>query len=148
MLVMVLIAVLILSMIGISALTQTSTELGTARNFVMEKNAFYAAEAGIEDGIRQIENSEMNPASVIFTSTFGKQTYYTGLLTDSTPQNVKAFMGFKPPPPKGQAIQMGGDVGMTTAAWDLNVSAVSAVGTRNQVRKQLESIVVTMVSEY
>ncbi len=148
-LVMVLIAVLILSMIAISALTQNSNELGTARNFVMDKNAFYAAEAGLEDGINRIKNSNMNPAAVIFNDvSFGKMTYYSGEITDSTAQPVTAFKGFKPPPPIGQSIEMGGELGMGTAAWNLQVTAESAVGTKNQTRKQLHSIVVTMVSEY
>lgn len=147
-LVMVLIAILLLSMIGITALTQSGTELSTARNFVMDKSAFFAAEAGIEDGIREIKNSDMNPAGVSFSRTIGKYTYYTGLMSDSAAQNVTAFKGFRPPPPIGQSVEMGGEVGMTNAAWDLHVSSVSATGTKNWVRKQLESVVMTMVSEY
>lgn len=146
-LVMVLIAVLILSLIAISALTQTSTEIGTARNFVLDKRAFFAAEAGIQDGTNRIKNSHMNPSGINFSAIFAGQRYYTGLLTDSTSQNVKAFMGFKPPPPTGQSIEMGGELGMGTAAWDLRVSAGSGVG-RNLTRKQLQSVVVTMVAEY
>ena len=147
-LVMVLIAVLLLSMIGITALTQNRTELITARNFVMDKRAFFAAEAGIQDGIREIKNSDMNPAGVTFSRTIGPHTYFTGMMADTAPQNVTAFMGFRPPPPVGQSIEMGGEVGMTNAAWDLNVTSASAAGTKNWVRKQLESVVVTMVSEY
>ncbi|MBN2345631.1 MAG: hypothetical protein JXO51_04510 [Candidatus Aminicenantes bacterium] len=147
-LVLVLVAVLILSLIAVSALTQSNTEIGTARNFYQDKNAFYAADAGIQDGINQIKHSGMNPAGVSFSSTFGTQTYYSGTLSDTTPQNVKAFLGFKPPPPVGQSIEMGGELGMTTAGWHLQVSAGRAIGTRNQVRKQLQTVVVTMVAEY
>lgn len=147
-LVMVLIAVLLLSMIAITALTQNGTELITARNFVQGKSAFFAADAGIQDGIREIKNSDMNPAGVVFSRTIGPHTYFTGMMTDSIPQNVTAFQGFRPPPPVGQSIEMGGEVGMTNAAWDLHVSSASAAGTKNWVRKQLESVVITMVSEY
>jgi hypothetical protein len=148
-LVMVLIAVLILSMISISALTQSGTEMATARNFLMDKNAFYAADAGIQVGINNISHSKMNPAGVNFSGNLGKLSYYTGLMSDTGSQNVTAFQGFKPPPPVGQAIDLGGgELGMGTVAWNLNVSSVSAAGTRNQVRKQIAAVIVTMVSEY
>ncbi len=147
-LVLVLIAVLILSLIALSALTMSNTEIGTTRNLFQDKNAFCAAEAGLDDGINRINTSHMDPASVNFTETFGKMTYYSGKVTDVTPQYVKAFQGFKPPPPTGQSIEMGGELAMGTAAWRLQVSAGGGAGTHNQSKKQLETIVVTMVSEY
>jgi hypothetical protein len=147
-LVLVLIAVLILSLIALSALTMSNTEIGTTRNFFQDKNAFCAAEAGLEDGIHRINTSHMDPAGVSFTETFGKMTYYSGKVTDVTEQYVKAFKGFKPPPPTGQSIEMGGELGMGTAAWRLHVAAGGSAGTRNQSKKQLQTVVVTMVSEY
>jgi hypothetical protein len=147
-LVLVLISVLILSLIALSALTMSNTEIGTTRNFFQDKNAFYAAEAGLEDGIQRISTSKMDPAGVSFTESFGKMTYYSGKVTDVTEQYVEAFKGFKPPPPRGQSIEMGGELGMGSAAWRLHVSAGGSAGTRNQSRKQLQTVVVTMVAEY
>jgi len=147
-LVLVLISVLILSLIALSALTMTNTEIGTTRNFFQDKNAFYAAEAGLEDGVQRISTSHMDPASVIFTESFGKMTYYSGKVTDVTAQYVSAFRGFRPPPPGGQSVEMGGELAMGSAAWRLHVSAGGSAGTRNQSRKQLQTVVVTMVAEY
>ncbi len=147
-LVLVLIAVLILSLIALSALTMTNTEIGTTRNFFQDKNAFCTAEAGLEDGVQRISTSKMDPAGVSFTESFGKMTYYSGKVTDATEQYVKAFKGFKPPPPGGQSIEMGGELAMGSAAWRLHVSAGGSAGTRSQSKKQLQTVVVTMVSEY
>jgi hypothetical protein len=150
-LVMVLIAVLILSLIALSSLTQSNTELGTARNFAQEKNAFYSADAGIQVGIREIRNavaSAFDPSSVTFTRTFGKYTFYSGSIDDGSAQTLKGFRGFKPPPPVGMSVEASGELGVVTLPWDLVVTAAANVGSRNQARKQLETIVVTMVSEY
>jgi len=150
-LVMVLIAVLILSMIALSSLTQSSTEMGTARNFAQEKNAFYSADAGIQVGIQAIRTAvaeAFDPSNVTFTQTIGKYTFYSGSIDDGTAQTLKGFRGFKPPPPVGMSIEMAGELGAVTLPWDLIVTSAASVGSRNQVRKQLETIVVTMASEY
>jgi Tfp pilus assembly protein PilX len=78
-LVMVLIAVLILSLIALSALTQSNTEMGTTRNFFMDKSAFYSADAGLQVGINEIRDAvaeAFDPSNVSFTQTFGKYTFY------------------------------------------------------------------------
>lgn len=150
-LVMVLIAVLILSLIAISSLTQSNTELGTARNFAQEKSAFYTADAGIQVGIQSIRTAvalAFDPSNVTFTQTVGKYTFYSGSISDGSAQTLKGFKGFKPPPPVGMSVEMSGELGAVTLPWDLLVTSAASVGTRNQVRKQLETIVVTMASEY
>ncbi len=148
---MVLIAVLILSLIALSALTQSSTEIGTTRNFFMDKSAFYSADAGIQVGTKEIRDAvafSFDPSNVSFTRTFGKYTFYRAPSPTAQRQPVKGFRGFKPPPPIGQSVEMGGEMGTVTVPWDMTVTAAASVGSRNQVRKQLQTIVVTMASEY
>lgn len=150
-LVMVLIAVLILSLIALSALTQSNTEIFTTRNFFMDKSAFYSADAGIQVGINDIRtavSAAFDPTNVSFSQTIGKYTFYSGTISDGSQQAVKGFRGFKPPPPVGMSVEMSGELGAITLAWDLNVTAAAAVGSRNQVRKQLQTVVVTLASEY
>lgn len=150
-LVMVLIAVLILSLIALSALTQSNTEIGTTRNFLMDKSAFYSADAGIQVGINEIRQAValvFDPSNVSFTRTIGRYTYYSGSIDDGSAQTVKGFRGFRPPPPVGMSVEMSGELGAVTLPWDLTVTAAAAVGSKNQVRKQLQTIVVTMASEY
>jgi hypothetical protein len=150
-LIMVLIAVLILSLIALSALTQSNTEMGTTRNFFMDKSAFYSADAGIQVGINNIRTAvalTFDPSNVSFTQTFGKYTFYSGSIADGSAQTVKGFRGFRPPPPVGMSVEMSGELGSVTLPWDLTVTAAAAVGLKNQVRKQLQTVVITMASEY
>ena len=150
-LVLVLIAVLILSLIAISALTQSNTEMGTTRNFFMDKSAFYSADAGIQVGINEIRKAvalAFDPSNVAFTQTIGRYTFYSGTIADGSQQAVRGFRGFRPPPPVGMSVEMSGELGAVTLPWDLTVTSAAAVGSKNQVRKQLQTIVVTMASEY
>jgi hypothetical protein len=150
-LVMVLIAVLILSLIAVSALTQSSTEMGTTRNFLMDKSAFYSADAGIQVGTKDIRDAvalTFDPSNVSFTQTIGKYTFYSGSIADGSAQTVKGFLGFKPPPPVGMSVEMSGELGAVTLPWNLTVTAAANVNFKNQVRKQLRTVVVTMASEY
>ncbi len=147
-LLLVLIALLILSLIGLAALTQSGSEINTTGNFYRDKSAFYAADAGIQRGMDEIQKQFNSPTSVILDNNFSNQRYYTGTMTDTSAQYVKAFMGFKAPPPVGQSIEMGGELNMQFVPWHLTVTAESKAGTKNQVRKQLQTVVITMVPEY
>jgi len=147
-LLLVLIALLILSLIGLSALTQSGSEINTTGNFLRDKSAFYAADAGIQRGMDEINKHFTNPTSVLLDQTFANQRYYTGTMTNLTAQNVSAFMGFNAPPVIGQSIEMGSELNMRAVPWQLTVSSVSKAGTKNQVRKQLQTVVITMVPEY
>jgi hypothetical protein len=60
-LLLVLIALLILSLIGLSALTQSGSEINTTGNFFKDKSAFYAADAGIQVGMKEIQDQFTNP---------------------------------------------------------------------------------------
>lgn len=147
-LLLVLIALLILSLIGLSALTQSGSEINTTGNFMRDKSAFYTADAGIQRGIDEIQKNFINPTSVILDQNFANHRFYTGKLTDSTAQNVTAFTGFKAPQPTGQSAEMGSELNMQAVPWQLTVTSESSVGTKNQVRKQLQTVVITMVPEY
>ncbi|MBN2399548.1 MAG: pilus assembly PilX N-terminal domain-containing protein [Candidatus Aminicenantes bacterium] len=147
-LLLVMIAMLILSLIGLSALTQSGSEINTTGNFYKDKSAFYAADAGIQVGLDEIQKQFTNPTGVLLDKNFGNQRYYTGTMTDTSAQYVKAFMGFKAPPIVGQSADMGGELNMQAVPWQLTVTAVSKAGTKNQIRKQLQTVVITMVPEY
>lgn len=151
-LILVLIALLILSLIGLSALTQTGSEINTTGNFRLDKSAFFAADGGIQNGINEIKLHKPDPTVVKFSYGLDqKNSTFTGLLSGSpsAPENVKAFLGaFKPPKPIGNSIDMGGELGMNNLPWRLVVTAGSASGSKNPVRKQIEALVVTMGADY
>jgi hypothetical protein len=148
-LLLVLIAVFILSLIGLSALTQSGSEINTAGNFLMDKSTFYAADAGSQVCIGEVKKKFINPKDVILDNVkFGKQKYFTGTIHDTKPQNVKAFLGFRPPPVVGQSADMGGDLNIENIPWLINVTAVSKAGTRNQIRKQVQILMPTMATGY
>jgi hypothetical protein len=149
-LLLVLIALLILSLIGLAALTQSGSEINTTGNFYKDKGAFYAADAGIQVGMKEIKDQFTNPTGVLLDNdyTFPNQRYYTGTMDNSMAQNVTAFVGFNAPPVVGQSIEMGSELNMKAVPWQLTVSSVSKFGTKNQIRKQLQAVVITMVPEY
>jgi Tfp pilus assembly protein PilX len=146
-LLLVLIALLILSLIGLSALTQSGSEINTTGNFYRDKGAFYTADAGIQIGIRQIRLNSTNPKNVIFDGSIGKNSYRTGLMSDPLPtkKNVKAFQGFMPPQSVGQSAGMESESNMQNVPWTLVITAESSSGTKNRIRKQVETVVTTMV---
>jgi hypothetical protein len=147
-LLLVLIALLILSLIGLSALTQSGSEINTTGNFLKDKSAFYTADGGIQDGMKEIRKNFTDPTSVLLDTTFSGQRYYTGAMTNLTAQHVSAFMGFNAPPVIGQSIEMGSELNMRAVPWQLTVTSVSKAGTKYQIRKQLQTVVITMVPEY
>jgi Tfp pilus assembly protein PilX len=146
-LLLVMIALIILSLIGLAALTQSGSEINTTGNFFKDKSAFYAADAGIQLGIRQIRLNSANPKLVIFDGVIGNNNYRTGLMSDTLPtkKNVKAFQGFWPPQSSGQSAGMESESNMINVPWTLVITAESNVGTRNRVRKQVQTVLTTMM---
>jgi len=146
-LLLVLIALLILSLIGVSALTQSGSEINTAGNFYKDKSAFYAADSGIQIGLRQIRLNSTNPKNVIFDGTIDKNYFRTGLMSDSVPtkKNVKPFQGFMPPQSAGQSAGMESETNMKNVPWTLVVTAENYISTKNRIRKQVETVVTTLV---
>jgi hypothetical protein len=156
-LVLVLIAVLILSIIGISGLTHTGVSMATSRNLMYDKSAFYLADSGINYGLNQIFNT-INPAQVNFfiAATGDNETYFrSGGIADTEAKSITAFRGFKPPPPKKISIEMSSELTATLTAWKLLVSSnvrmpKSSAGTimKGRAVKELQAIVAVFVPEY
>jgi len=152
-LVLVLVAVLILSLIGISSLTQSGTEVATSRNFQADKTALFTADAGINFGINAMKDT-LDPTSVLFDQamdTAGRSRFRSGAMNTVGAQPVTGFLGFPAPPPWGMSIEMSGEIGATTRPWQLIVSSNIANATKRFIgtsRKEVQTVVVTLVAEY
>ena len=146
-LILVIVAALILSLIGIVSLTQTSTELSISRNFLADKSAFFLANSGINYGINELRNS-VDPATVQFKITDGNSYFKSGSISDSSPQYVEGFKGFQPPPPIGTSIEMGSDAGITLTAWSLVVSSNHKIINKKNARKEIQAVITVLSSEY
>lgn len=148
-LVLVLVAVLVLTIIGLSGLTQSSTDVATSRNFFAGKAAFFTAESGIHFGVNELNNA-FDPTSVIFeqTDATGKLTFRSGRIEDGAAMPVTAFRGFKAPPPRGYSIEMGGEFGAAATPWQLTVNSNVQGLARGLVRKEVETAIVTLSPEY
>ncbi len=146
-LILVIVAALVLSLVGIVSLTQTSTELSISRNFLADKNAFFAADTGINFGVNQLRDT-VDPASVQFEMENGNYTFKSGGIADASPRFVEGFKAFKPPPPVGVSIEMGGDAGIQLTAWNLVVSSNYSVLDKNNARKEIQAVVTLLSSEY
>ena len=155
-LILVLIAVLIISLLGIMGLDQTATEVAISRNFTADKTALYCAESGIQTGIHQLRNT-VDPLSVKveFTESgpnlsraFQSADIKSGKITDSAAQYVTGFSTFQAPKPRGMSIEVGGEAGITPTAWQLTVSSFLRNWSRGQARKQINTAVVLLSSEY
>jgi hypothetical protein len=148
-LVLVLVAVLVLTLIGLSGLTQSSSEVATSRNFFAGKAAFYTAESGIHFGVNELSNA-FDPSSVVFeqTDSTGKLMFRSGRMEDALATPVAAFKGFKAPPPRGYSIEMGGEFGASATPWQLTVNSNVRDLARGRVRKEIQTAVVTISPEY
>jgi hypothetical protein len=147
-LILVFIAVLILSIIGIAGLSSISNEMSTARNYVADKTAFYAADAGINFGLNLVRK-EMYPPVVTFTQTKGNIEFRSGGLTYSTEQPVTAFTGFKVPQPIGISIEVGSETGAVINPWQLTVSSkVLNNNLKGFTRKELTVVFQSLSTEY
>ncbi len=146
-LVLVLFGVLILSIIGISALNQSTTEIAITRNMLADKSAFFIADNGIFHGINELRET-MDPTSVLFEFTEGNLYYKTGKLNENSPQYITGFKEFLPPPPQGVSIEMGGDSGIQLTAWNLTVSGIARKITRGEAKKEIQSVIVLISSQY
>jgi hypothetical protein len=148
-LVLVLVAVLVLSIIGLSGLTQSSNDVATSRNFFAGKAAFFTAESGIHFGVNELNNA-FDPTSVVFeqTDASGKLTFRSGRIEDAAAMPVMPFRGFKAPPPRGYSIEMGGEFGAAATPWQLTVNSNVQGLTRGLVRKEVETAIVTLSPEY
>ncbi len=148
-LVLVLVAVLVLSLIGLSGLTQSSTEVATARNFLADKTAFFTADSGINFGLNELANT-IDPSTVSFerSDASGNLVFKTGRIDESGPQPVMPFLGFKAPPAREMSIEMGSEVGAVATPWQLIVSSDVRNLARGRARKEISTAIVTLSAGY
>lgn len=144
-LVLVIIGILILSLLGITGLRKTSTELTISRNFMADKMAFFAADTGINYGIYQLGDA-VNPQLVSVAISDGNATVRSGSLSDYGPQYVEAFLPFSPPPPSGVSLDTGS--GIHATGWQLIVSSSISGVAKGEARKELQTTVVLMSADY
>ncbi len=150
-LVLVLIAALVLSLLGISALTQSTTEISMSRNFQADKTALYVADGGIAFGINELRDT-IDPSAVTVDETMpqvqGSVTFRSGSMNDTAAVPVQAFRSFPPPPPRGMSVELSGEIGVTITAWQLQIASQVAGRWRGLTRKELETVVALMSPEY
>ena len=154
-LILVLFGVIILSMMGVTGLNRTKTEISITRNFFADKDSFFTAENGISMGTDLLRDS-VDPASEIFGPvTDGTRTFRSGPLYDTygykvtDPQYITPFLTFDAPPPIGISIEISGSMGVAITPWQvISSSSVKVPGGGNNARKEVRSIVVMLNSEY
>lgn len=144
--ILVLIGILVISLLGVSGLTKSTTEMSISKNFNSDKNSLLTADSGINYGINELRNT-FDPQSVNFSVTQGNghDSFWSGLLSNSdkgNPQNVEALTSFSPPFPPG--ISLDEDSGISITAWNLAVSS----NTRGNARKEIQTAVVTLSTGY
>ncbi len=154
-LILVLFGVIILSMMGVTGLNRSKTEISITRNFFADKDSFFTAENGISMGTDMLRDS-VDPAGEIFGPvTDGTRTFRSGPLYDTygykitDPQYITPFLAFDPPPPIGISLETSGSMGVAVTPWQvISSSAVKVPGGGNDARKEVRSIVVMLNSEY
>ena len=120
-LIVALMILLVLTLIGISAITTTTFENRISGNERAGNNAFYAAEAGIEVGLNRL------PVVSSFSGTVGDANYQSGTLSDITPKSL-AYLG-KTIIPEGQSIETN----------EAELYQINATGTYIGARKEIEA---------
>ena len=154
-LILVMFGVIILSLMGITGLNRTKTEISITRNFFADKDSFFTAENGISMGTDKLRNS-VDPAGEIFGPvTDGTRSFRSGPLYDTygykvtDPQYIAPFLTFDPPPPIGISVETSGSMGVSVTPWQvISSSSVKVPGGGNDARKEVHSIIVMLNSEY
>jgi hypothetical protein len=147
-LLLVLMAVVILSMIGISALDRTGTDLAITGNFAEDKTAFFTAESAVHYGNTELLKT-MNPLSIQFEITEKNKTFKTGAISDSAPQTIRGYRSaYLPPPPVGVSIELGGDAGIKLTAWEMLVSSKVTLSKKHPAQKEINAGILIFSAEY
>jgi len=121
-LVVALMMLLVLTLIGISAITTTTYETSISGNERVGTDAFYASESGIQVSLNQLPN--MNPIS---RTKVGEDSYYwSGSPMDKgSPKSIKSF---------GLYAMPGFDV-----SWSFNRYQINATGESFGALKEIEA---------
>jgi len=120
-LIVALMILLVLTLIGISAISTTTFENRISGNERVGNNAFYAAEAGIEVGFSRL------PTVSSFSGSAGDANYQSGALSDTTPQS-SVYLG-KTVVPEGESIELN----------DAELYQLNATGRYMGARKEIEA---------
>jgi Na+-transporting methylmalonyl-CoA/oxaloacetate decarboxylase gamma subunit len=117
-LIIVLLMLLILTLIGISAISTTTFETNISGNERVGTDAFYASEAGIQIGLNQLPDVKPIPVTAIGTDS----SCWSGSPQDKgSPQSLKSF-GLYPKP--------GFDVSWSFKRFQVNTTGMSFKGTK------------------
>jgi hypothetical protein len=150
-LLLVIMAVIILAIMGIAGLQQTQSDIVTMKNFQWDKRALFIAMQGINIGINELRNT-MDPESITFSGTLDEGRFISGTLEEliansgMSPQPVQALMEFSTPPATG--MDLGANSGMKATGWKFSSTSELNVGRSGNARKEIQTAVVLISSEY
>jgi len=122
-LIIALLILLVLTLIGISAINTTTFETSISGNERVGTDAFYAAEAGIQIGLNQLPDTKAIPVTAI-----GKDSscWSGSSLDKGSPKSLKS-LGLYPPP-----------IGTDPSAWEFKRFQVDATGSSFKATKEIE----------
>ncbi len=122
-LIIALLILLVLTLIGISAINTTTFETSISGNERVGTDAFYAAEGGIQIGLNQLPDTKPVPVTAI-----GKDSscWSGSPLDKGSPQSLKS-LGLYPPP-----------IGTDPSVWEFKRFQVSATGSSFKATKEIE----------
>ena len=122
-LIIALLVLLVLTLIGISAINTTTFETSISGNERVGTDAFYAAEAGIQIGLNQIPDTKPIPVTAI-----GKDSscWSVSRQIKSSPQSLES-LGLYPPP-----------IGTDPSMWECKRFQVNTIGSSFKAKKELE----------
>jgi Na+-transporting methylmalonyl-CoA/oxaloacetate decarboxylase gamma subunit len=122
-LIIALLMLLILTLIGISAISTTTFETYISGNERVGTDAFYASEAGIQIGLNQLPDTKPIPVTSI-----GKDSscWSGSPLDKSSPQGLKS-LGLYPPP-----------IGTDPSIWECKRFQVNTTGSSFKATKEIE----------
>ncbi len=132
-LVLSLLAMVVLSLLGVALLTMSGSETFVSYRTVYREGAFYSAEGGIHIGLDQVSANTVTSTQAIPLRTIGgNYTYRSGRRSDPGPQPLQ-FVGTRPGP--GYSIAVG--TGYNPAGYIFYNYQINATGTgpRNAQRE-------------
>ena len=132
-LVLSLLAMVVLSLLGVALLTMSGSETFVSYRTVYREGAFYSAEGGIHIGLDQLSaNTVTSTQAIPLTTIGGNYTYRSGRRSDPGPQPLQ-FVGTRPGPGYSIAVGTGyNPAGYVFYNYQINVTGT---GPRNAQRE-------------
>ncbi len=132
-LVLSLLAMVVLSLLGVALLTMSGSETFVSYRTVYREGAFYSAEGGIHIGLDQVSANTVTSTQAIPLRTIGgNYTYRSGRRSDPGPQPLQ-FVGTRPGPGYSIAVGTGyNPAGYVFYNYQINVTGT---GPRNAQRE-------------